>query len=100
MNAANEYIHSPSAAALKAGKDFISHYAEPTGTMGLAVKRPFHFQAIASTQELVQKDRLKELDRIATNAERDPTAEYANYVLLPMLFIVGLIVVLRRLLVA
>jgi hypothetical protein len=48
-----------------------------------------------STHELVRKDQLKELARIADSDEQRMD-EYASYVLLPLLLLFGTIVLVRR----
>lgn len=48
-----------------------------------------------STHELVRKDQLKELERVA-GTEDQRMDEYASYVLLPLLLLLGTIVLLRR----
>jgi hypothetical protein len=69
-----------------------------SGVMGLPPVPSQHRQAAVSTHELVHKDRQKELDRIIHSSDSHLSADYASYVLLPLIFLVGLLVGVRRLL--
>ncbi len=68
-----------------------------SGVMGIPTAASHHRLATVSTHELVQKSRQKELDRIV-HSGRDPSADYASYVLLPLFLLVGVLIGLRRLL--
>lgn len=61
--------------------------------IGLSAQAPA--LGAVSTHELVRKDQLKELERVAGSDERRMD-DYASYVLLPMLLLFGTIVLLRR----
>ncbi|MDP1590478.1 MAG: hypothetical protein Q8M07_22180 [Prosthecobacter sp.] len=61
--------------------------------MGLSAQAPV--LGAVSTHELVRKDQLKELERVAGSDEQRMD-EYASYVLLPLLLLFGTIVLLRR----
>jgi hypothetical protein len=53
--------------------------------------------AKVSSHELVKRDHDAEIDRIAKTASTNHSAEYFNYVMLPLVILVGVVIGLRKL---
>jgi len=68
------------------------------GVIGVPSRSAQHLQAAVSTHERVQKDHLQEIERVAHSTQRDLTANYASYVLVPLVLLVILMAFFRRLL--
>lgn len=68
------------------------------GFIGIPSRSTQHLQAAVSTHERVHKDHLQEIARVAHSTQRDLTADYACYVLVPLVLLMLLIVFFRRLL--
>lgn len=66
------------------------------GIIGVPSRSAQHLQATISTDERVQKDHLQEIERVAHSTQRDLTADYASYVLVPMVLLVVLMALFRR----
>jgi len=82
-------MHSP-AESLESSHGFQGQLA---AFMGLSAETSV--LGAVSTHQLVRKDQLKELERVA-GTENQRMDEYATYVLLPLLLLLGAIVLLRR----